>query len=239
METKRFSWEGYEWITQERWGQVHPEKAHWWYDESCVYLDNKDTLHLYTKYNPKYFSNIDKVSHIGVGLISCTEKFGYGVFSVDAKLPKGENLWPAFWMWSWDSWPPEIDVFEGYSNSRGNYFKPRLNKPFGFWNLQTNVHYTDEQGNKMLGGETGYMGFKNPSEHFITYTCVWQKDSIKFYYDGKLVREVLDKNILKRLENTKMNVVINNGVTDKVKVLDPPLSDFTIRSFRYSPIYNN
>jgi hypothetical protein len=35
---KSIFWSGYEWITQERWGQVHPEKPHWWYDESCVHI---------------------------------------------------------------------------------------------------------------------------------------------------------------------------------------------------------
>ena len=35
-------WKGYEWITEERWGQVHPEKPNWWYDESCVLVDNEE-----------------------------------------------------------------------------------------------------------------------------------------------------------------------------------------------------
>ena len=230
------NWQGYEWITQERWGQIHPEKPHWWYDPSCVNVDDNGMLHLTTKCNPTYFRDLDKISPIGVGLVSCTEKFGYGVFSIAAKLPKGKHMWPAFWMWSWDSWPPEIDIFEAYSNGLGSYIKPRLFNPFGFWNIQTNVHYTDEVGNKMLGGKTGYMGYKNPTKHFITYTCVWKKDSIKFYYDGKLVREVTDSNILKRLETTKMNVIINNGVTDKVDQSNPPDSDFMIQTFRYTPI---
>lgn len=236
---RTINWQGYEWITQERWGQVHPEKSHWWYDESCVHVDNNNHLHLYTKYNPTYFRDINKISYIGAGLVSCTEKFGYGVFSIDAKLPKGKHLWPAFWMWSWDSWPPEIDIFEGYSNGLGGYLKPRITKPLGFWNIQTNVHYADEVGNKMVGGKTGYMGFKDPTKHVITYSCIWQRDSIKFYYDGQLVREITDKNILSRLENTKMNVIINNGVTDKVDLLDAPQSDFEIHSFRYSPILYN
>ena len=230
------NWQGYEWITQERWGQVHPEKPHWWYDESCVSIDEKDNLHLKTKSNPKYFPELDVISNIGTGLVSCTEKFGYGVFSIDAKLPKGKHLWPAFWMWSWDSWPPEIDIFEGYSNGFGNYLKPRIKKPLGFWDIQTNVHYTDEIGNKMVGGETGYMGFKNPTEHFITYSCIWQPNFIRFYYDGRLIREIKDPKILKHLENTKMNVIINNGVTKRVNQIDPPESDFIISTFRYSPI---
>ena len=235
-EIKRIKWCGYEWLTQERWGKIHPDKSHWWYDESCVYVDENEHLHLYTKYNPTYFRDIDKISYIGAGLVSCTEKFGYGVFSIDAKLPKGKHLWPAFWMWGWDSWPPEIDIFEGYSNGFGNYLKPRIKKPLGFWNIQSNVHYTDEVGNKMIGGETGYVGLTNPTERFITYTCIWEKYSIRFFYDGRLVREITDKKILSKLENTKMNVIINNGVRDNVNIYDAPESDFVVETFRYSPI---
>ena len=32
----RFQWSGYEWITQERWGQIHPNKSFCWYDPSAV-----------------------------------------------------------------------------------------------------------------------------------------------------------------------------------------------------------
>lgn len=231
---KTIKWQGYEWITQERWGQVHPQKSNWWYDESCVYVDDQDHLHLCTKSNPKYFKEIDKTSPIGAGLVSCKEKFGYGIFSIDAKLPKGKHLWPAFWMWGWDSWPPEIDILEAYSNGLGGYFKPRITKPLGFWNVQTNVHYSDGIFNTMIGGKTGYMGFKDPSKHFITYTCIWKQDIIQFYYDGHLIREITDKDILSRLKNTQMNVIINNGVTDKVDLNNIPTSDFIIKSFRYS-----
>ena len=44
-----------------------------------------------------------------------TTGYRYGWFEAKIKLPKGKNLWPAFWMWAWDSWPPEIDIFEGYT----------------------------------------------------------------------------------------------------------------------------
>lgn len=230
-------WCGYEWITSERWGQVHPDKSHWWYDESCVEIDKDNYLHLTTKYNPKYFPEIDKNATIGVGLVSCTTKFGFGIYSITAKLPKGENLWPAFWMWSWDSWPPEIDVFEAYSDSKGSYLKPRLSKPLGFWNVQTNVHYKEGDSNKMTGGKTHYFGFKDPSKHFIEYTLIWQKDAIKLYYDNRLVRTITDKNILDQFNKTKMNVILNNGVTEDVDRLSPPNSDFIIKKFKYSPIF--
>ena len=233
---KTINWSGYEWIPQERWGQVHHEKLHWWYDASCVSVDSDDNLHLTTRRNPKTF-NIDGeqiTSIVGVGLVSCTHKFGHGTFSVTAKLPVGANLWPAFWMWSWDSWPPEIDVLEGYSNQKGSYFNPSWKRVFGFWDVQTNLHYTDGT-NRHIGGETHWFGFKNPTRHFIKYEVDWDPEYVKFYYDGRLVRTVTDPNILMQLNQTTMNVVVNNGVTAAVDLINPPKSDFTIKSFTYQP----
>jgi hypothetical protein len=235
---KTITWKGYDWIPQERWGQVHHEKSHWWYDASCVSVDDNDALHLTTKYNPKYFSETDKTAWIGVGLVSCTERIGFGTFSVTAKLPQGKNLWPAFWMWSWDTWPPEIDVFEAYSNSHGSYLKPRLLNPAGFWNVQTNIHYTKDSKNKMIKGKTHWFGLRNPAKHFITYSVTWKPDVVEFRYDGRLVRCITDSDILKQLAATKMNVILNNGVTEDVDRMSPPVSDFIIKSFTYEPLNN-
>ena len=228
------NWCGYEWITQERWGQVHPEKPNWWYDETGVIIDESNNLHLLTHHNPKHFIDQNIFSFVGVGLVSCTEKFSYGEFEIEAKLPYGNNLWPAFWMWSWDSWPPEIDVFEGYSDNNPNYLKLRLKNPLGFWNLQTNVHYNDEKGNKMTGGKTHYFGFKDPTKNFIKYKVEWRSDSIKFYYDNRLVREITDKKILNQFKNTTMNVIINNGITKDANPTDINKSDFIIKYFKYN-----
>jgi beta-glucanase (GH16 family) len=112
---KILDWKGYNWITQERWGQIHPEKSISWYDDTAVEIDDNGFLILKTQNNPKYFKKLDTTSPIGSGLVSCQNRFGYGYFSIEAILPKGPSLWPAFWMWAWESWPPEIDIFEGYS----------------------------------------------------------------------------------------------------------------------------
>ena len=88
----------------------------------------------------------------------------------------------------------------------------------------------------MIGGKTHYFGFKDPSENFIDYTLIWQRDIIKFYYDNRLVRTITDKNILEQLSRTKMNVILNNGVTADVNTSNPPQSNFIIKKFKYSPI---
>ena len=231
------NWSGYNWIKQERWGKIHPDKKKWWYDESCVSIDDNKYLNLSVKNNPKYFRELDITSETGVGLVSCTKKFRHGIFSITAKLPKGKNLWPAFWMWSWDSWPPEIDIFEGYSNNNKNFFQFRIEKPFGFWNVQTNVHYSDGTSTRMKGGKTHFFGFKDPTENFIEYKLDWDEKYLKFYYNGRLVRKITDKNILDQLNRTSMNVIINNGITDKYSELDKIDSDFIIKEFKYVSKY--
>lgn len=224
-------WSDYKWITQERWGQIHPDKNYCWYDSSCVEIDKNGYLHLKTKFNPKYFDNLKITSTVGIGLVSCTEKFYHGVYEIEAKLPTGKNLWPAFWMWSWDSWPPEIDVFEGYTGNKEDYFKFSL---FGIWNVQTNLHYVKDETNTHIKGKTAWWGLKNPAKNFIKYKLDWQENYVKFYYNDVLVREVTDKNILDSLNKTTMNVIINNHVDSNVDKTNPPKSDFIIKCFKYT-----
>ena len=118
---KTIDWSGYTWLTKERWGRLHKDKPYCWYDPSAVQIGIDDRLVLKTHYNPKEFEEYNLRPKIGVGLISCTKEFGPGTFEIEAKLPYGKNLWPAFWLWSWDTWPPEIDIFEGYSKKHPNY----------------------------------------------------------------------------------------------------------------------
>jgi beta-glucanase (GH16 family) len=124
---------------------------------------------------------------------------------------------------------------EGYSEPNPNYFKFRLARPLGFWNIQTNVHYVDGGKGRMLGPKTHWFGWKSPTDNFINYRLVWREDLLEFWYAGRLVRRVTDPKILNQLAKTKMNLIINNGVTANVDQLNPPNSTFTIKSFTYTP----
>lgn len=230
---KTINWSGYEWLTQERWGQIHKDKSYCWYDPSAVQTTLKGYLNLKTQYNPKEFKDLDIRAKIGVGLVSCTEKFGPGVFEIEARLPYGKNLWPAFWMWSWDSWPPEIDIFEGYTRKNANYSRFNWNKPWAWWHIDTNVHYTKNDKNKMWGPKSHFMGFKDPTRNFIKYKLDWSLDSLKFYYNNRLVRTVNDPLVMKQINSTKMNVVINNHVTKNMPFSEIPDSNFIIKYFKY------
>lgn len=51
----------------------------------------------------------------------------YGYFETREKLsPNGIKYWPAFWLSSSDSWPPEIDVFELMDDNNSSYFTMTL-----------------------------------------------------------------------------------------------------------------
>jgi len=231
--SKIIEWSGYKWLTQERWGQVHKDKPYCWYDPSAVEITLKNYLNLKTQYNPKEFKELGIRPKVGVGLVSCATEFGPGIFEIKAKLPYGKNLWPAFWMWSWDSWPPEIDIFEGYSHKKPNYHRFNWNKPWACRHIDTNVHYSEEGKNKMWGPKSHFMGFKDPTKHFLKYKLNWSLDSLKFYYNDRLVRVVSDPVVMKQVNNTKMNVVINNHVTQDMPYSEIPLSNFTIKYFKY------
>ena len=234
---KVIKWSGYEWLTQERWGQIHPNKTICWYDEKAVDLiynpDRNDQLVLKTHASPQYFPNIDVKSNIGVGLVSNTTKFKHGYFEIEAKLPKGKHLWPAFWMWSFDSWPPEIDIFEGYTKNSKGYFRFDFKSPLGFWNINTNLHLGHVPDNYSIKAKTHWMGFKDPTKHFLKYACEWTPKKLTFYYNNKKVRTITNSKYMAELNAKEMNVIINNSVDGKANPLKPPYSEFIVNYFKY------
>lgn len=237
--SKTINWSGYDWLTQERWGNIHENKTICWYDPTAIekiyQASGDDQLVLKTHKNPKHFPHLDVTSNIGVGLVSNTTKFSHGYFEIEAKLPRGKHLWPAFWMWSWTDWPPEVDIFEAYTRKSNGYLTFNIKNPFGFWDVKTNVHLGDYPGNYNLGAKTHWMGFKDPSKHFIKYGCMWTPYSLDLYYNDNLVRTIDDEKIMEQFKHTTMNVIINNGVDRDVDVDNPPESEMIVNYFTYEP----
>ena len=54
------------------------------------------------------------VKRYASGIAITMDKFDqqYGYFEAKIKVPKGNGLWPAFWMMPYHAWPPEIDIME-------------------------------------------------------------------------------------------------------------------------------
>lgn len=210
-------WQGYDWLTQERYGVWNPKKPLVWYDPDAV-LEGvyPGKLHLLAHRNPRTFEN-GVTAPYGIGLVSCTEKFLYGHFEIEAKLPRTPHAWPAFWLWDGEYGTnnyAEIDVFEGYANKRGSYFR------FGipWWNVRANLYPP--------GRPSGAPFCWNPGAGFHKYVLDWSPIEIEIRYDAT--------RILRRAVKIQqpMNLVINNSLRKTPP--EPFMSDFVIRSFVYT-----
>jgi len=232
---EKIEWSGYTWRTKEPWGRIHPDKAWNYYDKKAVGVDIDGTLHLKTHYNPTSIIHEHKVYEpkYGVGLISSTKKFHLGYFEIEAKLPTGYALWPAFWMYG-SPWPPEIDIVEAYTGNRQDYLHFNIHNPLAYNKVESCIHHgVVAEGTKDSMPARAGMIFKDPRKHFIRYACNWQKDKIEIYYDGRRVRTITDKQILKEMDQPQM-VVINNHLTSKgLDKVNKQESDFQIKYFKY------
>ena len=172
---------------------------------------------LYTQFLPKKFDNVS--IPYGIGVIESDSEYKYGYFTCKIKFPFGKlYAWPAFWLYGSDGKIySEIDIVEAYSK-KGDYEQ--------FKKFESNVHYQYNENSWVnTGAKTHaiseyrmYVGSVESKElcinpDFIKFSLHWTKDFLRFYYDGYLVREITDKNILDKL--VPMKVVINNSVETK------------------------
>jgi beta-glucanase (GH16 family) len=97
-----------------------------------------------------------------------SQKFGW--FEIRCRVPKGNGLWPAFWILP-DSlgWPPEIDVLENLGqDTQTAYF--------------TN-HFIGPDGRHASKG-SGKVATPDLSADFHTYAVEWTPAAIVWYFDG-------------------------------------------------------
>lgn len=111
--------------------------------------------------------------------------FTYGKAEARMKLPKGQGMWPAFWMLGQNireiGWPKcgEIDIME-HINSEDILY--------GTLHWHNEKHVSDGTKTPCTVGE------------FHTYSIEWEPKSIKWFLDGKQYHEV---NIADAVNNTE------------------------------------
>jgi len=231
------NWCGKEWRSGQPWGNVHPEHTRCHYSNNQVMITNEDILVLGATREPKveFIKGNRTEVPIAVGLISSIKPVLYGEFSIEARLPKSPNMHPAFWLFGSEDHPPEIDIFEGYSGDRGDYFKFRFLKPWAFWNVQTNAYYKDYKGkDQKIRPRTHWLGFDNPMNVWNHYYLKWTPDEITIKFNGVTVRRVTDREVLDD-HNEPMHVVINNMITQGYQKDRDYWDCFYVRNFQYKP----
>jgi beta-glucanase (GH16 family) len=105
-----------------------------------------------------------------------TVEFAYGRVEARLKLPKGQGIWPAFWMLGDDlgevGWPQsgEIDIMENIGR------EPNI--------VHGTVHGPGYSGGNGIGGGYEFEG-KLPSDEFHVYAVEWTPNKIRWMIDDQ------------------------------------------------------
>lgn len=232
---EHINWCGYTWLTRERWGSWHSGKPWNWYDMNCIRVKD-DILYLSVQKNPRVFNDGYNVvmSPYGIGLVSSLDEFGFGYFEIEARLPVGDGLWPAFWMYPPEHWPHEIDIFEAYSK-KNNYRECWL-KP---WAIESCIHREEGLGLiHVLSRAPWRWEFNNdPSKNFNRYGCMWTQKEITWLINDKIIRRVRNYSLCEYMSKYKMHVIINTHIDGKFVddfKCSENMTPFMIRYFRYT-----
>jgi len=105
------------------------------------------------------------------GIITTQERFSqkYGVFTIRAKLPKGQGFWPAFWMLPEKlDYPTEIDIFEMLGKDTSTIYMSN------HWKGAGNGHAKD------------IVSYQGPdfSTAFHTFSLLWTPSVLIWLVDG-------------------------------------------------------
>lgn len=220
------NWAGYHWMNGQPWGVAHPNPDIIFYaseDEVSTLPDDPNILQLSINNNAKYFGGeVNHTKYFGCGVISTCEEFLYGHFHFEYILPIGIHLWPAIWLSGIDSWPPEIDIVEGWSGE-GCLIKnqPNYKKIIGLNKIHPTVFYgKDEKGNVLCKGygslwtdSVTYQCYQKLDGKLNTCDLYWYPDNIRVYYNNHKIMDIKDENILQGLRS-RMYVCLDCAVED-------------------------
>lgn len=204
-----------DWNMGPSWGEYHPKFLNTYFDRTgeTIKTDTSGIMKIGVKNKPKTFVGDNDVQ-ITIpyvrGRLHSKKKFRYGFFEAMIKLPKGKNLWPAFWLTGAASWPPEIDIFEAYSDESKKY----NHGPYKRIKIKPNLHYGKVEDNNKEEYGTRCMPVWKAEDRFTHYACLWEKDRIEIYYDGQLAFKCTDLTILKwfNMGHNWMTLIISNNL---------------------------
>ena len=222
------------------WGEFHPKQLYKRYDmEGDTFEFSKENILKATpKYDPKTYKKKDfphwqqqidvpdefTITH-KVPRLHSVKSYRYGWFEAKIKLSKGKNLWPAYWLTGFNSWPPEIDILEAYSKYNKNY-----GSKIGvdYWKLQPNIHYGYVEDNTKKSTGATDIPVYGATDKFIQYACLWEEDKILIYYDGRLVVECRDPEVLKYFNegHNWMVIVLSMGLCNSGKDIEYATLEF-------------
>jgi beta-glucanase (GH16 family) len=102
----------------------------------------------------------------------------YGKIEARIQIPRGQGIWPAFWMLGDDigtvGWPKcgEIDIMENIGKEPGT--------------VHGTIHGPGYSGDKGIGSPYKLVDGEEFADHFHVFAVEWEPQAIRFYVDDKL-----------------------------------------------------
>jgi hypothetical protein len=109
------------------------------------------------------------------------KSFKFGRIDMRAKLPKGQGIWPAFWMlgdnFPTAGWPTcgEIDIMEFLGND--------LTKVY------STIHFKSGTGSRNIS--KSFINATPIPDEYHVYSLIWETDKMRMLIDDKLIGEFL------------------------------------------------
>ena len=130
------------------------------------------------------------------GMIDCNKSLQqqYGYFEIRSKLPNSTGFLPAFWLVSVEKWPPEVDIYEIYTNNLRR--------------ISTTQHWLNRRAKKKMQPKSYKIA--DASKDFHTYALEWTPKKIIWYYDNQKIRT--SRRGVKYFKH-KMHIIINLHVS--------------------------
>ena len=232
---------GLHWRVGRPWGVAHPKDK--CYADAGEVDVRGNIMRLGIGLKPQTFHG--RCYPWAVGYVSSVERFKYGTFLFQFKLPLGGHLWPALWLSDAELWPPEIDVVEGWSglsamarHTRHCYRRgPGLNRIF------PGVHYGTKENHMGYSGglpRRSTLWYALSTEGMNTATLLWMPDRVQVWYNGIEVMDLRDEEVLSWLrDSTGMNIHLNNYVHLDFSYddyIDLRRRDLTVYDVKYLPL---
>lgn len=159
----------------------------------------------------------------------------YGYFECRCILPKGAQLWAAFWMMNDGVYEvdgngrdgTEIDVFESpfYGDKRSNQ-------------VSSNLHYDGyADGHKHSGQKFLVKG--NPYEEYNTYGVEWNENGYTFYINGQITLQTDFGGVSRNPEYLILSVEFADQLTPRIPVIEGDCAEFIVdyvRAYQYKEL---
>jgi beta-glucanase (GH16 family) len=155
------------------------------------------------------------------GLITTRHSFEqtFGYFEIRARMPRGNALWPAFWMLrTKQGWPPEIDVFEVLNG----------NKPEDIF---MTTHWK-EGGVGQPARTYCRLRVAGADKDFHLYGVLWTEQRIVYYIDRKPIGQLATPPGLDHPMYLLANLAVQKGANEKTP-LDQSFDIDWIAAYQY------